>query len=50
MSTVVIGLDPHERSATIEMMSNDKTVLGGRDGTGVIGQRGLLLVSCDPAR
>ena len=26
---VVIGMDPHKRSATIEVMSGDETVLGG---------------------
>lgn len=26
---VVIGMDPHKRSVTIEMMSGDETVLGG---------------------
>ena len=26
---VVIGMDPHKRSATIEVMSSDETVLGG---------------------
>ena len=26
---VVIGMDPHERSATVEMMADHETVLGG---------------------
>jgi transposase len=31
---VVIGMDPHKRSATIEVMTNDETILGsGRFGT-----------------
>jgi transposase len=29
MSTVVIGMDPHKRSATIEVMASDEAVLGG---------------------
>ena len=29
MSQVVIGMDPHKRSATIEVMTSDETVLGG---------------------
>jgi hypothetical protein len=34
MSTVIIGMDPHKRSATIEVMDSDETVLGrGRYGT-----------------
>ena len=28
MSTVVIGMDPHKRSATIEVMDSDEAVLG----------------------
>ena len=28
-SRVVIGMDPHKRSATIEVMTADETVLGG---------------------
>jgi len=32
---VVIGMDPHKRSATIEVMAGDETVVGaGRFGTG----------------
>jgi hypothetical protein len=30
MSLVVIGMDPHKRSATIEIMAGDKAILGGR--------------------
>jgi hypothetical protein len=29
-SSVVIGMDPHKRSAAIEVMAGDETVLGGR--------------------
>jgi transposase len=29
MSAVVIGMDPHKRSATIEVMTADEAVLGG---------------------
>jgi hypothetical protein len=29
MSRVVIGMDPHKRSVTIEMMTADETILGG---------------------
>lgn len=29
MSLVVIGMDPHKRSATIEVMAGDETVAGG---------------------
>jgi transposase len=29
MNAVVIGMDPHKRSATIEVMAGDETVLGG---------------------
>lgn len=28
MGEVVIGMDPHERPATIEIMARDETVLG----------------------
>jgi transposase len=27
---VVIGMDPHKRSATIEVMTGEETVAGGR--------------------
>ena len=40
MSAVVIGMDPHKRSATIEVMDSDEAVLGGgRYGTDVPGYR-----------
>jgi hypothetical protein len=29
MSQVVIGMDPHKRSATIKIMAGDKAILGG---------------------
>jgi transposase len=38
MSTVMIGMDPHKRSATIEVMAADEGVLGGgRYGTAAAG-------------
>jgi hypothetical protein len=41
MSAVVVGMDPHKRSATIEVMTSDEAVLGGgRYGTDVRGYRG----------
>jgi transposase len=43
MSTVVIGMDPHKRSATIEVMAGDETVLGGgRYATGGAGYAVML--------
>ena len=43
MSAVVIGMDPHKRSATIEVMDSDETVLGrGRYGTDPSGYRAML--------
>ena len=43
MSTVVIGMDPHKRSATIEVMAADETVLGGgRYATGAAGYAAML--------
>jgi transposase len=43
MGKVVIGMDPHKRSATIEVMAGDETVLGGgRYDTGVAGYRAML--------
>jgi transposase len=43
MSTVVIGMDPHKRSATIEIMAGDETVLGGgRFGTDAAGYRAMV--------
>ena len=42
-SRVVIGMDPHKRSVTIEVMTSDEQVLGGgRFATDVEGFRGLL--------
>jgi transposase len=43
MSTVVIGMDPHKRSATIEVMASDEAVLGvGRYATDAAGYRSML--------
>ena len=43
MDTVIIGMDPHKRSATIEVMASDETVLGcGRYGTHESGYRAML--------
>jgi transposase len=43
MSQVIIGMDPHKRSATIEVMTSDETVAGGgRYGTDVAGYRAML--------
>ena len=43
MGRVVIGMDPHKRSATIEVMAGDETVLGGgRFGTDTAGYRAML--------
>ena len=40
---VVIGMDPHKRSVTIEVMAADETVLDvGRFGTDRAGYRGML--------
>jgi transposase len=45
MSAVVIGMDPHKRSATIEVMTADEAVLGGgRYGTDVSGYRAMRRV------
>lgn len=42
-SRVVIGMDPHKRSATIETMAEDETVLGkGRHGTDTAGFEAML--------
>jgi transposase len=42
MSAVVIGMDPHKRSATIEVMTGDEAVLGGgRYGTDASGYRAM---------
>jgi transposase len=43
MSKVIIGMDPHKRSATIEVMAGDETVVGGgRYGTDAAGYRAML--------
>jgi transposase len=43
MSLVIIGMDPHKRSATIEIMTSDETVVGGgRYGTDPAGYRSML--------
>jgi transposase len=43
VAAVVIGMDPHKRSATVEVMAGDETVLdGGRFGTDVEGYRAML--------
>lgn len=43
MGQVVIGMDPHKRSATIEVMAGDETVLGGgRYLTDATGYRAML--------
>jgi len=40
---VVIGMDPHKRSATIEVMAGDEAVLGsGRYGTDAAGYAAML--------
>src|SRR5215468_1955861 len=43
MSQVIIGMDPHQRSPTIEVMTSDEIVVGGgRYGTDVAGYRAML--------
>ena len=43
MDRVVIGMDPHKRSVTIEVMAADETVLGGgRFGTDRDGYQAML--------
>ena len=43
MSQVIIGMDPHKRSAAIEVMAGDETVVGGgRYGTDAAGYRAML--------
>jgi transposase len=43
MSGVIIGMDPHKRSATIEVMASDETVVGGgRYGTDAAGYAAML--------
>jgi transposase len=42
MGQVVIGMDPHKRPATIEVMAGDETILaGGRYGTDAAGYRAM---------
>ena len=43
MGAVVIGMDPHKRSATIEVMAGDEAILGGgRYATDIAGYRAML--------
>ena len=43
MNQVVIGMDPHKRTATIEIMASDETVAGrGRYTTDAAGYRSML--------
>jgi transposase len=43
MGAVVIGMDPHKRSATVEVMAGDETVLGGgRFATDAVGYKAML--------
>ena len=43
MSQVVIGMDPHKRTATIEVMAGDEAVAGrGRYGTDAAGYAAML--------
>jgi transposase len=43
MNQVIIGMDPHKRSATIEVMASDETVVGGgRYATYAAGHRAML--------
>ena len=43
MDAVIIGMDPHKRSSTIEVMAGDESVLGrGRYGTHESGYRAML--------
>jgi transposase len=43
VGAVVIGMDPHKRSATIEVMAGDESVLGGgRFATDAAGYRAML--------
>ena len=43
MSQVIIGMDPHKRSATIEVMTSEEVVVGGgRYGTDPAGYRAML--------
>ena len=48
---VVIGMDPHKRSATIEVMDGDETILGGgRYATDVAGYAAMLSSGQFPQR
>jgi hypothetical protein len=43
MNRVIIGMDPHKRSATIEVMAGDESVLGGgKFATDACGHRAML--------
>jgi transposase len=43
MATVIIGMDPHKRSATVEVMAADEAVVdGARFGTDAAGYRAML--------
>ena len=43
MSRVIIGMDPHKRSATIEVMAGDEAILGGgRYATDAAGYAAML--------
>ena len=45
-SRVVIGMDPHKRSATIKVMADDEQVLGGgRFGTDPAGFEAMLTIA-----
>jgi len=47
MDAVIIGMDPHKRSATIEVMAGDESVLGrGRYGTQESGYRAMVRGWC----
>jgi transposase len=51
MSLVVIGMDPHKRSATIEVMAGDEAVAGGgRYGTDAAGYAAMLAAGAWPER
>ncbi len=46
MVAVVIGMDPHKRSATIEVMTGDEAVVGGgRFGTDAAGYRAMVALA-----
>jgi transposase len=45
---VVIGMDPHKRSVTVEVMTADEDVIGGeRFATGVEGYQAMLAAVAD---